>query len=247
MQVRSIVAPEVQVLTYSSTPGAGADVQIESTNYSCDGVRAVVNTPWGKGEFFSTLPGQFNLANLAAAIASVVARGRQLPEVLQCVGSLKPVPGRMQSIPSSANLQVIVDYAHTPDALHQVLKALKPQVRGQLIVVFGCGGDRDPAKRSIMGRAACELADKVIVTSDNPRGEDPEAIVRDIETGCSGDYRLQVDRAAAIGLAISEAAPGDCVVIAGKGHEDYQIIDGQKLHFSDEEQALEALARRGGA
>ncbi|MEP0203445.1 MAG: UDP-N-acetylmuramoyl-L-alanyl-D-glutamate--2,6-diaminopimelate ligase [Halioglobus sp.] len=247
MQVPSVVASEARVLTYSSTPGAGADIQIESTRYSSDGVRAVITTPWGQGEFFSTLPGEFNLANLAAAIASVVARGRELPEVLQCVASLKPVPGRMQSIPSNANLQVIVDYAHTPDALHQVLKALKPQVQGQLVVVFGCGGDRDPAKRSIMGRAACELADKVIVTSDNPRGEDPEAIVRDIEAGCSGNYLLQVDRAAAIWLAISEAASGDCVVIAGKGHEDYQIIDGQKLHFSDEEQALDALARRGDA
>ena len=247
MQVPAIVASGVKVLTYSSTPGAGADVQIESTAYSADGARAVISTPWGKGEFLSTLPGEFNLANLAAAITSVMIRGRELPQVLQCIASLNPVPGRMQSIPNSANLQVIVDYAHTPDALHQVLKALQPQVEGQLIVVFGCGGDRDPAKRSIMGRAACELADKVIVTSDNPRGEDPETIVRDIETGCSGDYRLQVDRAAAIRLAISEAVPGDCVVIAGKGHEDYQIVDGQKLRFSDEEHALDALARRDDA
>jgi len=245
MQVPAVVMSGVQVLTYSSTPGAGADVQIVSTSYSSDGVRALISTPWGNGEFLTTLPGEFNLANLAAAISSVVLRGSELSEVLQCITALRPVPGRMQSIPNAANLQVIVDYAHTPDALHQALAALKPQVQGLLVVVFGCGGDRDPAKRSIMGRAACELADKVIVTSDNPRGEDPEAIVRDIEAGCSGDYRLLVDRAAAIRLAITEASPEDCVLIAGKGHEDYQIVDGQKLHFSDEEQALEALASRG--
>jgi UDP-N-acetylmuramoyl-L-alanyl-D-glutamate--2,6-diaminopimelate ligase len=150
----------------------------------------------------------------------------------------------MQAIPNSLGLQVIVDYAHTPDALEQVLGALKPHVRGALVTVFGCGGDRDKTKRQLMGRVACELSDKVVVTSDNPRGESPVDIVRDIESGCSGDYTLVVDRAEAIEQALTEASAGDCVVIAGKGHEDYQIVDGQRLHFSDEAQARGVLARR---
>ena len=150
----------------------------------------------------------------------------------------------MQSLPNGLGLQVIIDYAHTPDALEQVLAALKPHVPGQLVAVFGCGGDRDREKRQVMGRVACSLADRVWVTSDNPRGEDPLAILADIETGCSGHYVLEVDRASAIAGAVREAQAGDCVVIAGKGHEDYQIVEGEYLHFSDEEQALAALAGR---
>jgi UDP-N-acetylmuramoyl-L-alanyl-D-glutamate--2,6-diaminopimelate ligase len=150
----------------------------------------------------------------------------------------------MQIIPNTLGLQVIVDYAHTPDALEQVLRALKPHVTGALVTVFGCGGDRDKTKRQLMGRVACELSDKVVVTSDNPRSESPVDIVRDIESGCSGDYSLVVDRAEAIAQALTGASAGDCVVIAGKGHEDYQIVDGQRLHFSDEAQARGVLARR---
>jgi UDP-N-acetylmuramoyl-L-alanyl-D-glutamate--2,6-diaminopimelate ligase len=117
-------------------------------------------------------------------------------------------------------------------------------VSGALVTVFGCGGDRDKTKRQLMGRVACELSDKVVVTSDNPRSESPVDIVRDIESGCSGDYSLIVDRAEAIAQALTDASAGDCVVIAGKGHEDYQIVDGQRLHFSDEAQARGVLARR---
>ena len=115
------------------------------------------------------------------------------------------------------------------------------------MAVFGCGGDRDREKRQVMGRVACSLADRVWVTSDNPRSEDPAQILADIETGCGGDYVLEVDRARAIAGSVAEAAPGDCMVIAGKGHEDYQIIEGEYLHFSDEAQALEALARRAAS
>ena len=174
-------------------------------------------------------------------------RFKILDEVLAAVSRLRSVPGRMQSLPNECGLQVIIDYAHTPDALEQVLRALKPHVSGNLVVVFGCGGDRDREKRQVMGRVACSLADQVWVTSDNPRGEDPAAILADIETGCSGDYRLEVDRAAAIAGAVVAASSGDCVVIAGKGHEDYQVVEGEYLHFSDEEQALAALARRAGS
>jgi len=139
---------------------------------------------------------------------------------------------------------LIVDYAHTPDALQHILQAMRPHVEGRLFTVFGCGGDRDRGKRATMGRIACELSDKCVVTSDNPRSEDPLAIMQDIEAGCAGDYTLVVDRAEAIFLAVTAAEAGDCVVIAGKGHEDYQIVNGERLHFRDEEQVHIALASR---
>ena len=153
----------------------------------------------------------------------------------------------MQLIPNDLGIQLIVDYAHTPDALEHALRALRAHVTGRVITVFGCGGDRDGGKRSIMGRIATDLSERCVVTSDNPRSEDPLSIMRDIELGCSGDYILVVDRAEAIVLALSEARAGDCVLIAGKGHEDYQLINGERLHFSDEEQLLLALAKGGAA
>jgi UDP-N-acetylmuramoyl-L-alanyl-D-glutamate--2,6-diaminopimelate ligase len=175
-----------------------------------------------------------------------VLAGEDLLAVLAAVSRLRPVPGRMQLIPNELDLQVIVDYAHTPDALEQVLSALKSHVAGDLVTVFGCGGDRDRAKRQVMGRVASLLSDRVVVTSDNPRSEDPAAILADIASGCSGNFELVADRGQAIAMAIAEAGPGDCVVIAGKGHEEYQIIDGERHHFSDEEHARKALSLRAG-
>lgn len=245
-RIVAVVEPGVQVLTYS-VDNPAADIYVTDAVFSVDGVRATLNTPWGSGDFSSPLPGDFNLANLAAAVAAVVIAGERLEDVLAAVARLAPVPGRMQSIANDCGLQVIVDYAHTPDALEQVLGALRDHVEGRLVTVFGCGGDRDREKRQVMGRVACSIADAVIVTSDNPRGENPAGILADIETGCSGDYALVVDRAEAIARAIASAEPGDCIVIAGKGHEDYQIIEGEKLPFSDEAQARAALARRAEA
>jgi UDP-N-acetylmuramoyl-L-alanyl-D-glutamate--2,6-diaminopimelate ligase len=242
-RVQSAVAPGVQVLSYSIA-NPGADVFVEQAEFGADGVRGVLRTPWGSGAFHSPLPGDFNLANLAAAVCAAVLAGEPLDGVLDGVAGLRPVPGRMQSLPNDQGLQVIIDYAHTPDALQQVLASLKPHVPGELIAVFGCGGDRDRDKRQPMGRIACHLANRVVVTSDNPRSEDPQAILADIAHGCSGQYQLQVDRAVAIESAILSARAGDCVVIAGKGHEDYQIIEGEYLHFSDEQVASAALAAR---
>ena len=241
--VQAAVAGDVHLLTYSAA-GAAADVHIENAQFHSGGVRGRLSSPWGSGDFSSPLPGDFNLANLAAAVSAVALAGEELPAVLAAVSRLQPVPGRMQTIPNSLGLQLIVDYAHTPDALEQVLSALKPHVSGDLVTVFGCGGNRDPGKRQIMGRIACEWSDRVVVTSDNPRNEDPLAIMRDIQTGCSGQYVMVPDRAEAIATALAEARTGDCVVIAGKGHEDYQIIEGERLYFSDERQVLDALARR---
>jgi UDP-N-acetylmuramoyl-L-alanyl-D-glutamate--2,6-diaminopimelate ligase len=242
-QVRGSVAEGVEVLTYSASGGA-ADVRVENAEFTREGVRGVLLTPWGRAAFCSPLVGDFNLANLAAAVAVLLLSGEQLAEVLEAVGGLRPVPGRMQAIPNELDLQVIVDYAHTPHALEQVLKALRPHVSGALVTVFGCGGDRDREKRQIMGRIACTLSDRVVVTSDNPRSEPPAQIMGDIESGCSGDYRLIADRARAIATAVAEAGPGDCVVIAGKGHENYQLVDGARLYFSDAAQAGDALAQR---
>lgn len=241
-KVREVIAGDVQVLTYSIAGGA-ADVRIEDAKFHPGGVRARVHSPWGSGEFSSPLPGDFNLANLAAALSALALAGEDLAALLQAVSTLHAVPGRMQVIPNTLGLQLIVDYAHTPDALEQVLRALKPHVSGALVTVFGCGGDRDSQKRQIMGRVACEWSDRVVVTSDNPRSENPLAIMGDIATGCSGHYQMQPDRAEAIRVAVAGARPGDCVVIAGKGHEKYQIIEGERLYFSDEEQVLAALAR----
>ncbi len=243
LQVRSVVQAGVHVLTYSAT-GGPADVRVEKPLFGPDGVRAELHTPWGSGIFTSPLPGDFNLANLAAAVSALVLAGEDLRALLGAVSSLHPVPGRMQTIPNELGFQVIVDYAHTPHALEQVLLALRSHVQGRLITVFGCGGDRDRDKRQVMGRLACHYSDRVVVTSDNPRSENPAAILRDIASGCSGDYALVEDRAEAIALAVAEAESGDCVVIAGKGHEAYQIVEGERLPFSDEAEALAAIRRR---
>jgi UDP-N-acetylmuramoyl-L-alanyl-D-glutamate--2,6-diaminopimelate ligase len=242
-QVRSAVTAGVQVVTYSAR-GAAADVRVVNARFQSSGVHGELHSPWGVANFFSPLPGDFNLANLAAAVAALVLAGEDLLAVLDAVGELQPVPGRMALVPNTLDLQVIVDYAHTPHALELVLQALRPHVSGALITVFGCGGDRDTAKRPLMGQVACLLSDRVVVTSDNPRGEDPLQILRDIEAGCSGDYTLVVDRADAIATAVATARAGDCVVIAGKGHEDYQLVAGARLPFSDEAHARAALARR---
>jgi UDP-N-acetylmuramoyl-L-alanyl-D-glutamate--2,6-diaminopimelate ligase len=240
-RVRNAVTASTQVLTYSAS-GAPADLRIEGAQFEADGVRGRLYTPWGDTDFFSPLPGDFNLANLAAAVAALVLAGEDLLAVLDVLSGLKPVPGRMQTISNTLGLQVVVDYAHTPEALEQVLNALRPHVAGALITVFGCGGDRDKEKRQVMGRIACALSDRVVVTSDNPRGEDPLAIMRDVESGCTGHYVLVEDRAQAIVEALAGATVGDCVVIAGKGHEEYQLVDGERLRFSDEAQARDVLA-----
>jgi UDP-N-acetylmuramoyl-L-alanyl-D-glutamate--2,6-diaminopimelate ligase len=192
------------------------------------------------------LVGSFNLSNLLAAVGVALHLGIP-PEAIQSALPRFPgVPGRMErvSLPGQ-DITVIVDYAHTPDGLENLLKALRPQVQGRLICVFGCGGDRDRGKRPQMGRIAATWADQVIVTSDNPRTEDPQRILQDILAGIPGfPWAVEVDRRQAIRLAILEAQPGDTVVIAGKGHEDYQILGTEKIPFDDREEAREALALR---
>lgn len=210
------------------------------------GLKATLHTPMGTFAVEAPLVGSFNLSNLLAAVGVALHLGIP-PEAIQSALPRFPgVPGRMErvSLPGQ-DITVIVDYAHTPDGLENLLKALRPQVQGRLICVFGCGGDRDRGKRPQMGRIAATWADQVIVTSDNPRTEDPQRILQDILAGIpESPWAVEVDRRQAIRLAILAAQPGDTVVIAGKGHEDYQILGTEKIHFDDREEARAALALR---
>jgi len=176
-------------------------------------------------------------------------QGIPLAKLLEAQASFRGVPGRMERVSfagGSAAPAVLVDYAHTPDGLENALAACRPFTGGRLICVFGCGGDRDRSKRPLMGAIAARLADAVVVTSDNPRTEDPERILADVVAGIPSGTSLavEIDRARAIATAIAEALPGDLVLIAGKGHEDYQILGTTKIHFDDREEAEKALRSR---
>jgi UDP-N-acetylmuramoyl-L-alanyl-D-glutamate--2,6-diaminopimelate ligase len=195
------------------------------------------------------LIGRHNVYNCLAAAGACQAIGIDLPTIARSIATVNHVPGRLERVPSEAPFQVFVDYAHTDDALANVLSALRPVTRGRIIVVFGCGGDRDRTKRPRMARVVQEMADRIVVTSDNPRSEKPEAIIGEIVAGLSEDGRrrseVQADRRAAIRLAIEQAREGDVVLIAGKGHERYQIVANQRHHFDDVEVAAELLGRWG--
>jgi UDP-N-acetylmuramoyl-L-alanyl-D-glutamate--2,6-diaminopimelate ligase len=239
-RVHAALATGVEALTISTRVGSGADI-VAAVRPEPGALRGTLHTPWGEGPFHTALIGPFNAANVAAACAAALGLGASLDRVLAAVAGLRPVPGRMEMLANERGLQVVIDYAHTPDALDKALAALRDHARGRVYVVFGCGGDRDRGKRAAMGAIACSLADTVFVTSDNPRGEDPAHILDDVAAGCSGDFRLIVDRGEAIQAALAAAAPGDAVLIAGKGHEDYQIIGHERLPFSDAAVARQAL------
>ncbi|MGA7936457.1 MAG: UDP-N-acetylmuramoyl-L-alanyl-D-glutamate--2,6-diaminopimelate ligase, partial [Kovacikia sp.] len=243
---------QAQVWSYS-THDSSADLWTRDLSYGADGVSGILHTPQGERQFRSPLVGQFNLSNLLAAVGAVLYLGLELDQIVAALPLFGGVPGRMEQVHISPkqDISVIVDYAHTPDSLENLLKAARPFIRGRMICVFGCGGDRDRGKRPQMGRIAADLADQAIVTSDNPRTEDPQRILQDIVTGIldaetRSSETLQVigDRAEAIRTAILQAQPGDGVLIAGKGHEDYQILGTEKIHFDDREQARDALNNR---
>jgi UDP-N-acetylmuramoyl-L-alanyl-D-glutamate--2,6-diaminopimelate ligase len=225
-----------------------ADLWTSDLKYESDGVSGVLHTPMGDMPFKSPLVGQFNLANLLAAVGAGLHLGLDLDSIVKALPGFSGVPGRMEQvqIKPDQDISVIVDYAHTPDSLENMLKAARPFISGQMICVFGCGGDRDRTKRPKMGKIAATLADQIIVTSDNPRTEDPEQILRDVVEGIPAAVHPTVisDRATAIKTAILEAKSGDGVLIAGKGHEDYQILGTEKIHFDDREQARVALSDR---
>ncbi len=224
------------------------DLWMSNLSYEPNGVSGILHTPRGDTPFRSPLVGQYNLENLLAAIGAVLHLGLDLELVASAISEFPGVPGRMErvQITPAQDISVIVDYAHTPDSLENLLKATRPFIPGKIICVFGCGGDRDRTKRPKMGKIGAELADVAVVTSDNPRTEDPEKIIQDILDGIPAHRQAVVigDRAIAIKTAILDAQPGDGVLLAGKGHEDYQILGTEKIHFDDREYAREALQTR---
>lgn len=236
-----------QVWSYS-TSSAAADLWTSELVYEPTGVRGLIHTPQGQAHFHSPLVGQFNVANLLAATGAVLHLGLDLELIVQSLSQFYGVPGRMEQvqIQPDQDISVIVDYAHTPDSLENMLRAARPFIKGQMICVFGCGGDRDRTKRPQMGEIAASLADQVVVTSDNPRTENPQQILQDILAGVPDSVKpmVQADRRTAICTAILQAQSGDGVLIAGKGHEDYQILGTEKIHFDDREEARSALGKR---
>jgi UDP-N-acetylmuramoyl-L-alanyl-D-glutamate--2,6-diaminopimelate ligase len=232
----------------------GSDIYPTQFKADFAGLAATLATPAGEMEVRSPLLGHHNLDNIMAATGVGLALGLSPEDIVRGLANLAAVPGRFQPVPNAAGLHVLIDYAHTDDALRHALTSLREIGASRLTCVFGCGGDRDRGKRPLMGRAAAELADLVVVTSDNPRTEDPEAIIQGILPGLSGlkrlapeecagrkGYTVVVDRAEAINLALRQAARGEVVLIAGKGHEDYQIVGQTKRHFDDAEVAAGAL------
>jgi UDP-N-acetylmuramoyl-L-alanyl-D-glutamate--2,6-diaminopimelate ligase len=207
-----------------------------------DGSRFTVTAPDGVFELVSPLTGRFNVSNLLGAFATARALGVDAGVGIEAIAGAGQVPGRFQSVSEGQDYAVLVDYAHTPDSLENVLNAARPLTQGRLHVVFGCGGDRDRGKRPLMGEIAARLADRVIVTSDNPRSEDPAAIIEEILAGSGPDVEHEVDRRIAIDRAMASAAAGDVVVIAGKGHEQGQEFEGgRKIPFDDVTVAREIL------
>ena len=234
----------------SLEPATEAELRIEQLQLGPDGVRGVLVSPLGSGPFRSPLLGRFNLMNQLQAVGVLLQQGLPLAGLLEGLASFRGVPGRMERVQldgvGAAQPAVLVDYAHTPDGLESALNACRPFAAGRLICVFGCGGDRDRTKRPLMGGIAARLADQVVVTSDNPRTEDPQRILEDVVAGIPAGTALQVqaDRAVAIAQAIADAHVDDLVLIAGKGHEDYQILGTTKVHFDDREEAEKALRAR---
>jgi UDP-N-acetylmuramoyl-L-alanyl-D-glutamate--2,6-diaminopimelate ligase len=248
-------AVQVATLTYGVHPDA--QVRPQHYRFRQDGLEALLTTPRGEVKVISQLVGPFNLANILAAAATALALGVDLDTIAQGVAALIDVPGRLQRFGPPAGPSVFVDYAHTPAAITQALGALQTLDFSRIITVFGCGGDRDRTKRPLMAQAASGGSQLVIVTSDNPRTEDPLAIIAEIEPGLTAcglpkltaaaaaagesGYLIVPDRAEAIRLAVSLARPGEAVLVAGKGHENYQIWGTERRHFDDREQVAQAL------
>ncbi|MGE5128880.1 MAG: UDP-N-acetylmuramoyl-L-alanyl-D-glutamate--2,6-diaminopimelate ligase [Sphingomonadaceae bacterium] len=252
---RRLSARGVRTIGYALSPNAIAPgsvtefVAAREIAFEKGAMRVALVTSWGEVETRINQIGRFNVANALGVLGCLLAHGVPFAEAAALLGELPAVPGRMQRLAHPEGPLVVVDYAHTPDALEKVLQALRPVADargGALVAVFGAGGDRDPAKRPVMGAIASRLADRVVLTSDNPRSEDPDAIIAAIRAGASGSTSVEPERAAAIERAVREAGAADVVLLAGKGHEPYQEIAGRRLPFSDAALAEAALARWRG-
>lgn len=211
-------------------------ITVEDFKLTTKGIQANILTPLGEGRLRAPLVGAFNLNNLLLVIGELLSRNYALPDILRVMSEVVSPPGRMERFKTVESPQVIVDYAHTPDALENALKAVREHTEGKLWCVFGCGGDRDQGKRAMMGEVASRFADCIMLTNDNPRTEDPEAILSAIKAGISPEKTtvwVEANRQQAIEQAVQQAGPTDTILIAGKGHEDYQIIGTQRAFFSD--------------
>jgi len=241
------------VLTYSLAYSQnGGDIFPLQMNETADGMKGTLQSPAGKISIDSTLIGSYNLSNIMAATGAALSSGISTSSIEKGIKGFKNVPGRTErvSLPKAySDCRVFVDYAHTPDALERVIKAIKSTTKGRIITLFGCGGDRDKDKRPLMGKIAILNSDFAVITSDNPRSENPSSIIGEIEKGAinaggrhGDEYTIIVDRRKAINDAAAMLKSGDTLLLAGKGHEDYQIVKGKRLHFDDAEEARKAFA-----
>lgn len=231
-----------QVLTYGLNNQA--NVFTPSFEMNNQGIHMSVVTPFGEASLSANVIGDFNVYNLLAVLTTLLASGIGLSEAIETVSKVQSVEGRMQQFGGGKLPLVVVDYAHTPDALHQALQTLKKQTKGRLVCVFGCGGNRDKGKRPLMGKVSDDIADQIIITSDNPRNEPAELIIHDILAGASDKAIVIEDRNEGIQFAIRSASENDVVLIAGKGHENYQEISGVRYPFSDAEVVQKALMEK---
>jgi UDP-N-acetylmuramoyl-L-alanyl-D-glutamate--2,6-diaminopimelate ligase len=241
------LAAEFEAATFSAAGDERADYRALQVSFDASGSRFRCRAPGGEAEVALPLPGRFNVENALCAIASVDVLGIPLDEAVAALGEVGRVPGRFEPVDEGQPFTVLVDYAHTPDSLSNVLASARQITEGRLICVFGCGGDRDRDKRPVMGEIAARLADHAVVTSDNPRSEDPLSIIEEIRVGmpdAAAGIEFEPDRRAAIAIALGAARAGDTVVIAGKGHEQGQEFEaGRKIPFDDREVAREELRR----
>lgn len=250
-ELLAALAPSVQGVMYgfaaAQLPAGVMQVQGAGLRLSAEGIEFEVCSPWGGGHIRSPLLGAFNASNLLAALSVLLVMKMPVAEACGRLSALTTVPGRMERYGDvSRQPLVVVDYAHTPDALQQVLQALREHCAGSLWCLFGCGGERDRGKRPLMAAVAAQYADQVVVSDDNPRHEDPQQIIAEIAAGFPTDYEATVmrDRAEAIAHVIRQARCGDVVLVAGKGHESFQLVGEQKIPFSDAE-VVQALLREG--
>lgn len=231
---------------YYSIDNKSADIYCDSYEIRPNGTTMELVTPMGTRTINLKLPGRFNLQNAVAAAAAGMASGVDIDTVVVGLEAVEPVPGRFNYVDGGQPFAVYVDFAHTPDAIQRLCESAREITKGRLLILFGCGGDRDKGKRSMMGESAVNNADYVVVSSDNPRSEDPEAIIEDIKPGLSGSgFEIHIDRKDAVRAIMKKAQAGDVVLLAGKGSEPYQEIKGERFPYSDTDEALAALAEMG--
>lgn len=245
LRLRNELPESVETVLYTLSDHAHdqSTVRGQIVSQGHDGLLLDIQSPWGDGRVHSELLGRFNASNLLAVLSALLLSGVGFDAALQRLSRLKTVPGRMERLGGECGKPlVVVDYAHTPDALEQALTTLREHCAAQLWCVFGCGGDRDKGKRPLMGQVAMRYADRIVLTDDNPRHENPQAIIDDVSVGINSDTLVVLrDRAQAIGHAVNSAGADDVVLIAGKGHETYQQVGDEKIAFSDREQVQQAL------